>query len=98
MLIRGNELNEAQRRLVLAAFGYRWTTDNKERATRWLGRAGGVPRIPLVTDDQWLKDHAFHFVKDGSRMMATRHHAEPAYMADDPGQNLLNRTGIPMPQ
>lgn len=34
----------------------------------------------LITDDQWLLEHAFHFVKDGSRLMANNH-AEPAYMA-----------------
>jgi phospholipase C len=29
------------------------------------------------TDQQWLEAHAFHFLKDGSRLMERRH-AEPA--------------------
>lgn len=35
-----------------------------------------------ITDAQWLADHAFHFVKDGSRLHGRRHHAEPAFMAE----------------
>jgi len=80
MLIRGDRLTQQQRNLVLAAFGYRWTRDNPVRERWWRG-IEGKPTIPLISDDQWLRDHAFHFVKDGSRMMRTRHHAEPAYMA-----------------
>jgi hypothetical protein len=37
--------------------------------------------VPLVTDEQWLKEHAFHFIKDGSRLSGAGH-AEPAFMAD----------------
>ena len=37
--------------------------------------------LPLMSDDAWVRDHAFYFVKDGSRLMEKRH-AEPAYMAD----------------
>lgn len=38
--------------------------------------------VALTTDDQWLADHAFHFVKDGSRLSETQHYAEPVYMAE----------------
>ncbi len=37
--------------------------------------------VPAVTDAEWLTAHAFHFVKDGSRLMERRH-AEPAFMAN----------------
>jgi hypothetical protein len=36
----------------------------------------------LTTDQEWLDAHAFHFTKDGKRLMANRRHAEPAFMAD----------------
>jgi hypothetical protein len=36
---------------------------------------------PLTTDDEWLRTHAFHFTKDGRRLMANKRFAEPAYMA-----------------
>jgi hypothetical protein len=35
------------------------------------------------TDDEWLNTHAFHFVKDGSRLMRNRRYAEPAFMAEE---------------
>lgn len=79
MLIKGSKLSPAQRSLVLAAFPYRWTHENKRRAHTFYG--GHVPTMEPVSDEQWLADHAFHFIKDGSRLMANRHHAEPAYMA-----------------
>lgn len=37
---------------------------------------------PLQTDAAWLEAHAFHFVKDGSRLSARHNRAEPAFMAD----------------
>ncbi len=38
------------------------------------------PTIPLQTDTEWVYGHAFHFIADGSRLMANRNHAEPVYM------------------
>ena len=36
--------------------------------------------VPAVTDQQWIRDHAFSFLKDGSRL--TLHgYAQPVYMA-----------------
>jgi len=40
------------------------------------------PTIPLQTDEQWLKTHAFHVTKAG-RLSERHNHAEPGYMADD---------------
>jgi hypothetical protein len=82
MLIKGQDLNYRQRQEVLSAFLYRWTTGNKNREALYADLGHRPPTIPLQTDDEWLKEHAFHFVKDGSRLMFNRHHAEPVYMAD----------------
>jgi hypothetical protein len=82
MLIKGTALTPKQRAEVLAAFGYRWTSDNQRRAAAWHGQAGR-PTIPLVTDREWLAEHAFHFIVDGSRLDARRRHAEPAFVADN---------------
>lgn len=40
------------------------------------------PTVPLQTDNEWVKDHAFHFVADGSRLMQRRNACVPAYVAD----------------
>lgn len=77
MLIKGNELTPKQREEVLNAFIYRWTRDNKNPA-----RAKTQARIPLVSDDEWLQDHAFHFVTNGSRLMYNRRYCVPAYEAE----------------
>jgi hypothetical protein len=42
--------------------------------------------IAAENDERWITTHAFYFVKDGSRLMANRRHAEPIYMADDYGE------------
>jgi hypothetical protein len=42
------------------------------------------PTIPLITDAEWLRTHAFHITKDG-RFSEKHNHAEPGYMADDEG-------------
>lgn len=81
MLIKGLNLNSEQRRQVLSAFIYRWTTDNPHRDFAWQN-VQGQPQIDPISDEQWLADHAFHFVKDGSRLMVNRHYVEPAFMAD----------------
>ena len=96
MLIRGDRLNSRQREIVLRTFIYRWTTGN--RRLREVYRCPHCnlakiefdriecrqyhPTIRLQTDDEWLATHAFHFLKDGSRLMTNRHHAEPAFMAN----------------
>jgi hypothetical protein len=77
-LIKGDDLNQTQTEQVLSAFIYRWTSDNNARERVWANIS--KPTIPLVSDNQWLKDHAFWFINDGSRL-ATRHHAEPVYMS-----------------
>lgn len=74
MLIKGKELNQKQRDEVKRAFVNRHTVDHR---ARWAGSTQ-----PTQTDRDWIESHAFHFVKDGSRLMANRNHCEPSYMAE----------------
>ena len=78
MLIKGDNLTPAQVAQVKAAFLYRWTIENSHRAKQWQN----CPTIPLQTDAVWISQHAFHFVKDGSRLSCNCRRAEPAYFAD----------------
>ena len=91
MLIRGDKLNFAQRRQVLSTYVYRWTIGNGQLRSAYKCPHCDLkkidfdrvecrqhhPTIKLVTDDEWLAQHAFYFVKDGSRLMVNRKHAEP---------------------
>jgi hypothetical protein len=79
-LIKGSNLTDKQRAIVLSAYIYRWTTGNSRRAEVYAKI--GSPKIPLQSDETWLAEHAFHFVKDGSRLNANHHYAEPAFLAD----------------
>ena len=81
MLIKGENLNREQRKAVFNAFIYRWTVEMIPRDKEIYGSTSR-PTLPRQTDNEWLQEHAFHFVKDGSRLMANRHHAEPAFLAD----------------
>jgi len=90
MLIKGKDLNEKQLREVQSAFIYRWTIENAgvERLYVMCG-AGAVrhsgatmPTMDKVTDKEWIESHAFHFLKDGSRLSQKKQNAEPVYMAD----------------
>jgi hypothetical protein len=84
MLIKGSKLTVTQRQQVLAAFPYRWTVENCQRAATFMQRGGyGAPTTAPETDAAWIDAHAFHFLKDGSRLVARRNYAEPAYMADE---------------
>jgi hypothetical protein len=97
MLIKGEKLNEEQRKIVLAAFVRRWTFERAEAlgycpACKQQEEGGGALQIgemhwhdyhmKLVSDDEWIRAHAFHFVRNGSRLAENCKHAEPAYMAD----------------
>lgn len=77
-LIKGAELNAAQRAQVLAAFVYRWTHENPNRIKAW-DNVRGYPTIPLQHDAEWLAGHAFRFINDGSRLTLKRQYAEPVY-------------------
>jgi spore germination cell wall hydrolase CwlJ-like protein len=70
MLIKGEQLNDGQRKQVLAAYVMRNTVEHP------FPPSGGTTQ----TDQQWVEDHAFYFVKDGSRLMRSHHHCEPSYL------------------
>jgi len=92
-LVRGDRLTPRQRREVLAGFIYRWTTENPQRVRAWGGCSKcdvrhpyvnskssdghSHPTIPLVSDDAWLRQHAFYVTAPGG--LSQRHrHCEPA--------------------
>lgn len=95
-LVAGTELDDNQRRQVQDAFIYRWTYDNPRRTEVYhcdkcdLAQQPYVneksseghqhPTVPLISDEQWIREHAFHFTNDG-RLHPNRRHAEPAYLA-----------------
>ena len=79
-LIKGEELNQRQTEQVLSAYVYRWTTGNCARERAWATIS--KPTVPLQSDHEWINDHAFWFINDGSRLAVNRHHAEPAFLAD----------------
>lgn len=82
-VVRGDKLPHHLQQEILNSFGYRWTKENEVRARSWF-KAGNAkpPRIPLISDAQWLREHAFHVTRAG-KLDLRHHHAEPYYMADD---------------
>lgn len=74
MLVKGERLTLAQRRQVLEAFGYRWTIENERRARQWLGSIAAP-----ISDDEWIRLHAFHCTESGAIILR---HAEAARLAD----------------
>lgn len=97
-LVAGTDLTPEMRKQVQRAFIYRWTYDNPRRAEVYHCDKCDVandpfvndksaeghqhPTIPMISDDQWIREHAFYFTNDGR--LATRgdqRFAEPAYLA-----------------
>jgi len=79
-LVRGDQLPSNLRREVLSAYVHRWTSDNPQRSSAWRG-IQGAPTIPLVSDAQWLREHAF-YVTDRGTLDKRKKHAEPAYLIE----------------
>lgn len=92
MRIAGSTLNQRQREQVLSAYGYRWTIENRTRATNWLGSLP-PPTIEPIPDAQWLAEHCFHFLKNGSRLSARHTHCEPVYMMGEEPDRVDRRKG-----
>lgn len=80
--VNGLKLSDRARREALGAFGYRWTRENEKRARAWYA-VGKVepPTMALISDSDWLAQHAFHVKKDGT-LNARRRFAESACCAD----------------
>jgi hypothetical protein len=75
-LIKGENLTEKQKDEVLRAFIYRWTTGNHQRESVYMNLS--KPTMPLQSDTEWLKNHAFWFINNGSRLARNRRFAEAA--------------------
>ena len=88
--MRGDRLPSELRRKVLASYIYRWTSDNPDRERAYRG-IKGAPTIPLVSDDQWLREHSF-WVTDRGTLDKRKKHAEPAYMSDEKGSSKAHAT------
>jgi hypothetical protein len=91
-LIKGTDLSDRQRKLVLAAFPYRWTHESPHRCQVYRCALCDVrhpyvnavtsnghthPTVPLISDAEWLTRYAFWFVNDGSRLADKPNHCEP---------------------
>jgi hypothetical protein len=102
-LVRGDALTPEMRRQVENAFVYRWTKENKSRTSVYHcdkcdvannpfvgSNAEGHqhPTIPLQSDDEWLREHAFYFTNAGK--LYPNRSAAPAFMAPEPtGEGLF---------
>lgn len=80
-LVRGDQLPSDLRREILAKYPYRWTSDNSARERVWRN-IEGKPTIPLVSDAQWLREHAFYVTDRGTLDKRRNQHAEPAYLIE----------------
>jgi len=80
-LVKGSNLPETLKQEVLRSYIYRWTKENERNARQAMGK--NIPTIPLVSDLEWLEQHAFHVTNDGSKLDARNRHCEPAYMANE---------------
>jgi hypothetical protein len=82
-LIKGKDLNNKQRRHVLASFVYRWTFENERAVRAHYSRLKlSCPSMPLQTDAQYLAEHAFWFKNNGEPTDVIRY-CEPEYVADN---------------
>jgi hypothetical protein len=81
-LVRGDQLPSNLRREVLSRYVYRWTSDNPQRDRAWTG-IKGAPTMPLISDEQWLRDHAFYVTDRGTLDKKRNKHANPAYLIED---------------
>lgn len=76
-LTPGNKLSPAQIAQVKRAFVYRLTTENGYPQRNPTGA-----RVPAITDEQWINEHAFYFRKDG-QLASRPAHCEPAFMVEE---------------
>jgi hypothetical protein len=101
-LIAGKDLTPEMRKQVENAFVYRWTSDNPHRIQNYScsqcdiadpyvnevhAEGHSHPTVPLITDDQWIAEHAFHFTN--REKLRPREFAEPAYLASSNEQQNL---------
>ena len=87
VLIPGHKLTDKQRGHVLSAFVHRHT---HEHPAAW-----AKDQKPTQSDDQWVKDHAFHFNKKTGNLSGRHKSAEPHYMANE--AEVLEASAAPAP-
>ena len=92
-LVRGDQLPSNLRRDVLASYIYRWTSDNPARERAWRG-IKGAPTIPLISDAQWLREHAF-YVTDRGTLDKRKKNAEPAYLIETKSSHATKKSKRP---
>lgn len=80
MLIKGIDLNPKQKQQVLATFVHRCTYENGLTMQSW--KLCKTNKQYMLSDNDWLAEHAFYFIKDGSRLSAKHKQCEPSFMAD----------------
>jgi hypothetical protein len=90
-LVRGDRLPFHLQQEVLRAYVHRWTFENEHRIAhqREALRARGVEPVPLVSDAEWLTQHAFWVTKAG-KLDARRKHAEPGSLARENSRRTRN--------
>lgn len=74
ILIDGNKLNPSQKMLVLNAFLYRPTVENRE-ITEKSGQKNYLAQN-LVSDKTWLQSRSFWFNKTGTKLSSTKLYPE----------------------
>ena len=96
-LVAVPELTPEMRKQVERAFIYRWTHENPKRTQVYHCDKCDVknpyvntqsaeghqhPTIPLISDEQWIREHAFYFTNDGRLFNRGEYaHAQPVYLA-----------------
>ena len=75
-LITGDKLSADLKQQVLRAFVYRLTIENGYPKRNPCGA-----KVPAVSDEIWLKEHAF-WVTNNNKLARNRKHAEPAFMVN----------------
>jgi len=83
MLVRGDKLPEKLRAEIIRAYVHRMTIGNALAHPHHVEymRQGGYA-LPLITDAQWLAEHAFYVTKRGT-LDRRRRHCEPAFLAEE---------------
>lgn len=95
-LVKGSNLSTPLRQEVLSQYIHRWTHENATqtyggkcpacaqrdfRTTNMTQKQWHEYHVALITDEQWLAEHAFHVTRR-CKLNLNRRHAEPAYLAD----------------
>lgn len=76
-LVKGENLSSAQVKQVKAVFVHRLTTENGYPQRNPCGAT-----VPAISDEQWIKEHAFYIRSSDGRLADKPNHCEPVFMAE----------------